>query len=271
MCEEILLWLNMRSMSFRKIIPTHYKRSANNYIGARNVLLGIAGVAIAQFFIAMAFLMFQSNVVELVLNLSTSIYALSSLYFFRFFRSIKNFINMVLSGFYLYLFGLVLINGGILSDAIFVLPVLLMISIFYTGRKHTYFWGAVVLIFIALIYSASLLGYNFNPPHYSETYRLLNLITFLSPLLISSFVFSTICRKKSTYQNRQLDKLERLKEDQNEYMYEITHDLKSPTNTILGLLHLLEKSNLKQKQLKLIELIKKANDSSNQIINSLPC
>ncbi len=49
----------------------------------------------------------------------------------------------------------------------------------------------------------------------------------------------------------------------------ITHDLKSPTNRILGLIQILDTSNLRDEQLEIIELIKKTNDSSNNIINSI--
>ena len=256
-------------MSISSIVPLHYRDNVNDYLRVRSVIVGIAAIALIQFIIAIAYLILQSNVLELVLNLSTAIYALSSIYFLRYFKTLEGYLNMVLGGFYIYLFALIVMNGGIYADYIFWLAILLLVNILFTKLKHIYFWTITVLLFITTLYVASMLGIKFEQQHFNETFRLLSLATFFSPLLISGLVFSSNCRKNSLYQERLLTRLERIKQKQEDLVDEITHDLKSPTNRILGLLQLFDKSNLKEDQLEIIDLIEKTNKSSSYIIDSI--
>ena len=123
------IWL---IMSIGSLIPLHYKEDVNVYFKVRSIILGILGIALVQSTIAFGFLVLKSNLMELGMNLGTALYALICIFIIRYFKSIENYLNVVLSGFYLFVFAFVIIHGGLLSDAIFCLSLLLFVNILCT-------------------------------------------------------------------------------------------------------------------------------------------
>lgn len=256
-------------MSISSLIPLHYKEDRNIYFKVRSIILGILGIALVQSITAFGFLIFKSDLVELGMNLGSAVYALICILSIRYFKSIENYLNAVLSGFYLFVFAFVIIHGGLLSDAIFWLAILLMINILCTKKEHTQFWTIVVFGFMTTIAILSNLGVKFEVPHYDQVYRALNLTAFFSALLIAVFMFSGLKKKSTKTHREEIGRLEKLHEEKKDMIDVITHDLKSPTNRILGLIQILDRTNLRDEQLEIIDLIKKTNESSNNIINSI--
>ncbi|MTI37997.1 sensor histidine kinase [Fulvivirga lutimaris] len=256
-------------MSINSVIPLHYKEDLNLFFKVKSIVAGIIGVAIIQSIIAFAFLLFKSDWFELGMNLFTGLYSVGCIFILRYFKSLENYLNAVLSGFYLFVFAFVIFNGGLLSDAIFWLAILLTINVLCTKRQHAQFWATIVLIFVAGIAVSTQFGVTFNPPKYDETYRAINLVAFYSALLITAFIFASLRKNNFKIHQKDIGKLRQLHEEKRDMINVITHDLKSPTNRILGLIEVLDRSNLREEQLEIIELIKKTNDSSNGIINSI--
>jgi signal transduction histidine kinase len=248
-------------MSNCPVVSLHHNADADVYRNAKNIIIGIAGVALLHLLIAIVFIALQYTLIETVLTFATSIYSLISIFMIRYFKSLEDYINAVISGFYIFVFAFVIINGGLLSDDIFWLAILLMVNILFTKKQHTIFWASIVLGFVLTISYLTANGFAFDPPRYDQTYRALNLVVFFSLLLIVLLIFTSIQKKGLKCQKKH--------EEKNELIDIITHDLKSPTNRILGLLEVLDRSNLREEQLEIIELIKKTNDSSSGIINSI--
>lgn len=256
-------------MSVSAFIPIRHRNDLASYLKLQGLVKGMILFSAIQFLVAISLLFLSSSITGHLINLSIAFYALISIYSLRYFKSLENYLNAVLGGYYLFIFVFTFINTEYLSDAIYWLGILLVVSVLFTKKRHVIFWLMMISLFIINLLLVNKLGMMFEVINNNPVYRILSFITFFVPLIIIVLIHSKYCDQNFFSQSRVIRRLQRKYVQNNEKIDELSHDLKSPADRILGLIQLLDRSKFSEDQLEIIELIKNTNDASRNMIKSI--
>jgi signal transduction histidine kinase len=261
-------------MSFSAVfecIPERFKTDYDTLLLAKGTIIVIIFSALLQFCVSIALMVLKYDFISFGLNLGFSLFAAGMIFAIRYFRTIEAFINTMLGGGYVLAFAFIVYEGGIYSNIIYWLGILLTANIYFTKLRHTYFWSSVIVIFLVVIFLLPKfnLALSLEPVDYSYSNVILNVVSYFLLLLIIALVYSGITIKKKKYHLSIIAELERVNKDRNELINFISHDLRSPYAKIKGLVNLLEKSEVCEQKAEIIAFIKKSNEQSNVLIQEI--
>lgn len=251
------------------LIPDRFKVTYELNIKVRGFL--ISQLFIGALIIGIGFLLGydENDPLKFYLNIGIGLFLIFTSLTLHLFRILESYINLVLTGGYFVIFSFILISGGIFADEIFILGLLLAININYTKPKHILFWSVVIaLILTGLSYYQShglILEYIPN----SITERFLTLFIFFMLLLAVTYSYSLINKKKNSYHLEIIAKHKRLLKERDDLMNIISHDIKSPSQRIEGLISIFSTDNLTKDQKEILDRLAKTAHESKQLIDDL--
>lgn len=251
------------------LIPDRFKSTYDISVKSKGIVIAQLMMIVALTCIELYFGYFESNWHEIYLNLGVSIYIVGSIYLLRYFKSLESYVNYSLLGGYVVVFVFIILQGGIGSDAVFWLALLLSINISYTNKRHIIFWTIVIAAFICTLGYLQYNGFELPKFEYSITHRLINLLSFFMLMIATSYSFAKINVKCMDFQLDIITKHKWLNKEYDDLLSMVTHDLNSPSTRIEGLISIFDRENLTNKQKEILDLLNKTAGESKQLISGL--
>jgi two-component system, sensor histidine kinase and response regulator len=187
-------------------------------------------------------------------------------YFVRFKKIVKPFILPVLSIYFVDIVALWLYGGGMNSQNILIAFVLFILAIIIVPKSRKIFVMFVFIMLIVIFYMIQYFRPEFISGYNSETERWID--SFTTTLYSSLFIYLLLKYVLDHYnfERRRAEegekKLAILNEDKDRFISILSHDLKSPFNTLLGFTQILLKNIDTYDKATIEKQLKVINDSA---------
>jgi signal transduction histidine kinase len=128
---------------------------------------------------------------------------------------------------------------------------------------------ALVLCLIAYWTDNNLLNHNVVPPAYASTYLTINISVSLITCIAVIYFLTTINHNSEVILQEQNTQLANVNAELDQFAYSVSHDLRAPLSSILGLINLYNLSKTEQEKDALVSLINGRVNTLDQFIRDI--
>ena len=251
------------------LIPHRFKLTYELKTKAQGVVISQIIIGLLLFIIGLFLWIVDKEISVLILNIGMGIVLLASIFILDFFDKLESYVGLLLSIGYIVITIFVLIFGGIYDESPFWYAILLTLSITYTTLRQSLFWIVYIFIFLGALFYLQTHGLDLTYVAPSEAKQATTLISFFTLLIVSTYSYTRINVKETSFHLEIIDKHKRLLKERDDLMSIVAHDMKSPSLRIEGLISIFDKSNLTEDQKHILSMLNNTAIENQQLIHDL--